>query len=198
MNYIKRLLILFSVVLTACGGGSSDSGSGAAEGEAITRVVAIGDSFGTGFGLATPWPSRLQSALGVTVVNNSVNGRETAEGLGLIQGLINSENPSHVVILLGTNDAIRGSVPDAINNLQEMVNIATTSNVIVIVGTLAPITQSASQNARAADISSGIQGLSGARIADIRASFDADLIVDGVHPGDEGQQLITDIIQAEF
>lgn len=196
MNYKKQLIILFSIVLTACGGGSSESGS--SESVGLTRIVAIGDSFGTGFGLATPWPTRLQSALGVPVVNNSVNGRETAEGLGLIQGLINAENPSHVVILLGTNDAIRGSVPEAVNNLQEMVNIATSNNVIVIVGTLAPITQSASQNARAADISSGIQALTGARIADIRTSFDAGLIVDGVHPGDEGQQLITDIIQSEF
>ena len=199
MNYKKILTAVAILFLTACGGGSSDSGSGELAGAgAITRVVAIGDSFGTGFGLATPWPTRLQSALGVTVVNNSVDGRETPEGLALIESLINSENPSHVVILLGTNDAIRGSVPNAISNLQAMVNIANANEVIVIVGTIAPITRSASEDARAADISAGIQGLSGARIADIRANITPDLIVDGIHPGDAGQQIITDVIQAQF
>lgn len=198
MSCKKLIPALVFLFLTACGGGSSDSGSGAAAEGAITRVVAISDSFGTGFGLATPWPTRLQSALGVTVVNNSRDGRETPEGLGLIEGLINSEDPSHVVILLGTNDAIRGSVPDAISNLQSMVNIANANNVIVIVGTLAPITRSSTENARAADISDGIRGLSGARIADIRANITPDLIVDGIHPGDAGQQVITDVIQAQF
>jgi len=119
-------------------------------------------------------------------------------GLGLIEGLINSENPSHVVILLGTNDAIRGSVPDAISGLQAMVDIAAANNVIAIVGTLAPINLSAAQNVRAAEISAGIQGLTGARIADIRASLGADLIVDGVHPGDAGQQLIADVFSNQF
>ena len=132
------------------------------------------------------------------MVNNSANSRETPAGLGLIECLINSENPSHVVILLGTNDAIRGSVPNAISNLQAMVNIANANEVIAIVGTLAPITQSASEDARAADISAGIQGLSGARIADIHANITPDLIVDGIHPGDAGQQIITDVIQAQF
>ena len=198
MHFKKLITILLTALLAACGGGSSDSGAGGDPIGAITRVVAISDSFGTGFGLATPWPTRLQEALGVAVVNDSVNGRETDEGLGIIEGLINSENPSHVVILLGTNDAIRGSVPDAISNLQNMVNIATDNNVIVIVGTLAPLTISAAQNARSADISAGIQGLSGARIADIRAVLGADLIVDGIHPGDAGQQVITDVIRAQF
>ena len=60
MNYKKTLTVIAILFLTACGGGSSDSGSGELAGAgAITRVVALSDSFGTGFGLATPWPPRL-------------------------------------------------------------------------------------------------------------------------------------------
>ncbi len=198
MNFKNLIIASFTLFLVACGGGSSNSGAGGGDVAAITRVVALGDSFGTGFGIATPWPTRLQNALGVTVVNNSVDGRETGEGLGLIESLISSENPSHIVILLGTNDALRGSVPEAVSNLQAMVNIANQNNVIAIVGTLAPITQSSALNARAAEISNGIQGLSGARIADIRARLDASAIVDGIHPNDAGQQVIADVIQEQF
>jgi lysophospholipase L1-like esterase len=164
----------------------------------LTKVVAIGDSFGTGFGLATPWPTRLQNALGVPVVNNSRNGRLTSEGAGLIDGLLDSEAPSHVVIMLGTNDAIRGSVGEATSNLQSMVNSAVSRNMTVVVATLTPITNSSAANDRAAAISGGIQGLNGARIADVRTGFNRSDIVDGVHPNDAGQAFITSVIQTQL
>lgn len=200
MNYKKVLIPLLALLLTACGGGSSSSGaaSDAPAAGAITNVVAISDSFGTGFGLATPWPTLLADALGVPVFNDSVNGRETPVGVAIIQGLLDSQNPSHVVILLGTNDALSGVPSEAASNLQQMVDIANANDVIAIVGTLAPITQSAAQDANAASISSAILGISGAQIADIRAQLGPELIVDGIHPADEGQQLITDIFLAEF
>jgi len=200
----QTFLFLTFIALSACGGGSSDSGGSEADTGSPTlertKVVAIGDSIGTGFGIATPWPTRLANALGVEVVNNSQSGEQTAFGLGAISGLIESEEPSHVVIMLGTNDAIRGSVPGAINNLQQMVDIANNQNVIAIVATLPPITRSGTENARAAQISSGIRDLSGARIAGVRGALGngAGLIADGVHPNDRGQQIITDTIANQF
>lgn len=205
MTFPKHSLSIFTIIslvmIAACGGGSSDSGADSdptPTPAAMRSVVAISDSLGTGFGIATPWPTRLANALGIPVDNNSVSGEQTPYGLEIIEGLLNDQQPSHVVIMLGTNDAIRGSVSNAIANLQQMVNIAQSRNVIAIVVTLPPITNSASQNSRAAQISDGIRGLANATTADVRAVMTDDLIVDGVHPGAAGQQLIADVIAGRF
>ena len=202
------LVLILLAASTACGGGSSDSGAAAGPevgpnnpaGPMLTSVVTIGDSIGTGFGIATPWPSILASTLGVPLVNNSVSGEQTGFGLRVIEGLLTEHQPSHVVILLGTNDAIRGSVGNAIANLQAMVDIAQRHNVIAIVGTLPPITRSRTENQRTADISMGIRGLSGAAIAGVRGALgDGDgLIADGIHPNDAGQQRIAQAFRDQF
>ena len=201
MMHIKKRLFLIALGLlsfSACGGGSSNSG-GEESVTASSNVIAIGDSFGTGFGIATPWPPRLSDLIGRPVDNTSVSGEETSFGLANIQALIDQNNPSHVFILLGTNDAIRGSVPAAISNLQAMVDIAQQNGVIAVVGTLAPITRSSTENQRAAEISAGIRNLSGARIAPVRSALgDGDTIVDGVHPNNAGQQLIAEAFASQF
>ena len=193
------LFFLVAVMLTACGGGSSSSG-GSDTNPTVRSVVAISDSLGTGFGIATPWPNRLATGLGVNVNNNSVSGEQTSYGVGIIGNLIDQHQPTHVVILLGTNDAIRGSVSNAIANLQAMVDAARARNVIPIVGTLPPITRSSTENARAAEISTGIRGLSGAVVAEVRGALGNGslYIVDGVHPNAAGQQVIADTFAGVF
>lgn len=195
--------LLASFLLTSCGGGSSNSGGGTAVAPpptppTVTKIVAIGDSIGNGFGIATPWPTRLANLLGFQVVNQSVTNEQTSFGLSIIQDQITTEQPTHVVIMLGTNDALRGSASAAINNLQQMVDIAGQNNVIAIVATLPPITRDSTENARAAQISTGIRGLSGARIADVRAVMNNSDIADGVHPDDGGQQKIAETMAAQF
>lgn len=199
----KLVKILFiSSLLMACGGGGKTDSS--ADSEQPTpaptpapkskSIVAIGDSIGTGFNIATPWPTRLNSILNIPVDNNSVSGEQTGYGLSIINGLLDSKKPTHVVILLGTNDAIRGSVPTAISNLQSMVNTARNKNVIPVIVTLPPITRSSSENSRAAQISSGIRKLQNAVVADARAALNNSHIGDGVHPNNEGQRIIAETI----
>jgi len=104
------LLFLSCFFLAACGGGGSDSGGGQTPPPVDTpvtkSVVAIGDSIGTGFGIATPWPELLGPVINRTVINNSSSGVQTSFGVSNIESLINNNDPSHVFILLGTNDAI--------------------------------------------------------------------------------------------
>ena len=204
---INFIVAIFGVLfISACGGGSSESGGGENNDDTDAVVVersilVIGDSISTGFYIAAPWPGRLSGMLGIPVDNtNSVSGVETDFGLNIIEGLLISEQPSDVIIMLGTNDAIRGSVSGAIANLRAMVNIANTQGVTVTVVTLPPITRSSTENNRAAEISRAIRGLSNARVADVRAAFgDGDgLIADGVHPNNAGQQLIATTIAGEF
>lgn len=203
-NFIIFSLLSFSISLSGCGGGGSSSdGGGAAQPTAqpsSQTVVAIGDSIGTGFGIATPWPPRLESLIGRVVVNNSISGEETDFGLINVERLIDENNPSHVVVLLGTNDAIRGSVSGAIANLQSIVDIARSRNVIPIIGTLPPLTNSTAQNARAAQISNGIRGLNGAVVAEVRGALgDGNgTIADGIHPNNTGQQIIAETFASVF
>lgn len=203
----SRLIITFtlSIILYACGGGSnsgSDSDSvqndEPSPSQDIVSVLVAGDSISTGFNLATPWPDRL---LGISIDNSfSEDGVETGFGLSYLADAITTLNPSHVVIFLGTNDAIRGSVSVAISNLQEMINIANAQNVSVIIATLPVITRSGTENARAVEISNAIRVFSNVQVADIRATFGdgAGLIADGIHPNDAGQQLIADIMVGFF
>lgn len=194
------LFFIVTLALTACGGGGSSDGAGIDESGLLTGVVAIGDSIGNGFGIATPWPTLIQNSIPVPVNNTSVTDMQTDFGVSVIEGLIQANNPSHVLILLGTNDAIRGSVPAAISNLQAMVNIANANNVIAVVGTVPPIPANSVYDGRAAQISDGIRGLSGATIAEVRGALGdgMGLFPDGIHPNTTGQQIIADAYLAVF
>lgn len=204
IKFVRLSLFLATLLaLGSCGGGSSGSGAGASTdpvAPAMRSLVAIGDSIGTGFGLATPWPTLLADILGAPVENNSVSREQTGFGLSIIEARLDAVNPTHVVILMGTNDAIRGSTGAAIANLQAMVDIARAKGVIAVVGTLPPITNSLSSNARAEVISMGIRGLSGANVVEVRGAFGngSGLIADGIHPNQMGQMIIADTFAGAF
>ena len=207
---VRALKILFSIALLAviasCGGGNSNSGGGgdqavvpvptAPEPPTIRSFVSIGDSIGNGAGfVSVPWPVLVQDAFGVPLVNDSVNGRQTGQGLGLIRDLLTRHDPSHVLILLGTNDATKGgSVSGAIANLQEMANIAESLGVIAVIGTTIATTRSPEFDQKAADIAAGIRGINNALIAESRVAFGSGsgLLADDVHPNAQGQRVIAD------
>lgn len=179
------LFTLFSLTI-GCNDKSDSKGSG----NKLTKIVVIGDSIGTGFGVATGFPVFLKQMAGVPLINNSKRSRQTGTGIGLAKSLIAQHKPSHLVVLLGTNDAVRGSVGAAINNLQTIANIAKDNGVTCVIGTLPPIPRSSASNSKAAAISKGIQGLKNARIANIRGELGNGDIADGVHPNNNGQRII--------
>lgn len=186
------LLLLLSLSLGACGGGGSSSsggsGSGATSAEA-TKIVALGDSIGA---RELSWPTVAGQMSGVSVANYSRDSLKTSDFVGRVEGILANEKPSHLMILLGTNDARSGSVSGAISNLQVMVNIANSAGVVAIVGTIPPNLRSASEDARAAAISSGIRQLNGARIANVRENLGSGsgLFPDGLHPNSAGSRII--------
>ena len=194
---MKRLrflgIMVLGLFLAGCDDDSADRDNNNESGsnsDAPTKIVVISDSIGTGFGVATGFPVFLESLSGAQVINNSSNGRMSAAGIGLASSLISQHNPTHLVVLLGTNDALRGSVSGAVANLQRIADIGNAAGVTVVIGTLPPITRNAGENSRAAQISSGIAGINGARIAGIRADMNSATIADGVHPNNDGQRII--------
>jgi acyl-CoA thioesterase-1 len=197
MYYIKKTIIIFfiGILVSGCGGsGSSSSGGGGGGGApTLTKVVVIGDSIGNGFGIAEPFPVRIGKATGVPIINDSVTGRPTSGGLAVVSRLLDAHQPSHLIILLGTNDARKGFV-GALFNLQAIINAGNAAGVAVVVGTLPPFTNSSDSNARAANISNGIRRLRGADIAEVRRALGggSTTIADGIHPNNRGQQLIAE------
>ncbi|NKB61735.1 MAG: hypothetical protein GKR95_06215 [Gammaproteobacteria bacterium] len=71
-------IILSSLVGCSSGGGSSSGGGGATS---ASKILVIGDSIGTGYGLAVPYPVRIQQSTGATLINDSADGRVTSEVL---------------------------------------------------------------------------------------------------------------------
>ena len=181
---------IFSLILVACGGGSSSSSTSTSSN--VTSILAIGDSIGAGFGGTTPWPSLVASGTGIPVANDSRNSRAAAESVGLVRSQIAAVNPSHVIIMLGTNDAIDGSVSGAINAMRQIVADTQAAGVTIIVGTIPPLPFEGRIGV-SQQISAGYRSL-GAPIAEVEGAFggNTSLIFDGIHPDNQGQLLIAD------
>ena len=105
----------------------------AAKGETAARtplILVLGDSLSAEYGIArgTGWVALLEQQLAreklnVRVVNASVSGETTSGGRSRLPALLAEHKPSHVVIELGGNDALRGlplkSVEDNLTAMTE-------------------------------------------------------------------------------
>ncbi|MGH1542465.1 MAG: SGNH/GDSL hydrolase family protein [Arenicella sp.] len=198
MQTIRSIFIAVCLfILASCGGGGSSSDSA---GNRVTKVVAIGDSIGAGFGGVNPWPVLLGEKLGVLVVNNSISGRQVVGGASVVRALLETEQPSHLVVLLGSNDARNGSVSSAVSNMNFIVQAAVEAGVVPIIGTVPPNFESSTFNADGAQISASYRGIGGAVIANVREAFgnNAAFFQDGLHPNNDGQELIAQTFRDAF
>ena len=107
---------------------------------APSKVLVVGDSLSAEYGLrrGSGWVARLAERLareqaGASVVNASISGDTTAGGRSRLPALLAQHQPSHVVIELGGNDALRG-LPLAMtrDNLTQMTRAAQASGARVL------------------------------------------------------------------
>lgn len=82
---------------------------------AVKLILVLGDSLSAEYGLARGegWVALLEQRLAknkppVTVVNASISGDTTSGGRSRLPALLQKYKPSHVVVELGGNDALRG------------------------------------------------------------------------------------------
>ena len=96
------------------------------------KVLVVGDSLSAEYGLArgSGWVALLEQRLQrekivATVVNASISGDTTSGGRTRLGSLLDQHKPTHVIIELGSNDALRG-LPLAMtrDNLTVMVRAA--------------------------------------------------------------------------
>ena len=92
------------------------------------RILVVGDSLSAEYGLprGSGWVALLERRLAdeklkATVLNASISGDTTAGGRSRLPALLTTHKPTHVVIELGANDALRGLALDVTRrNLAEM------------------------------------------------------------------------------
>lgn len=110
-------------------------------------ILVVGDSLSAEYGIArgSGWVALLEQRLarekiGARVVNASISGDTTSGGRSRLPALLKQHRPSHVVIELGGNDALRG-LPLAMTreNLVEMTRAARAAGAkVVLVGMQVP------------------------------------------------------------
>ena len=79
------------------------------------KLLVVGDSLSAEYGLprGSGWVALLQKQLaqshpGTAIVNASISGETTSGGRSRLPALLRQHRPSHVIIELGGNDALRG------------------------------------------------------------------------------------------
>ncbi len=95
-------------------------------------LLILGDSLSAGYQMPIEqsWPSLLPNELAnyqqqVTVVNGSISGDTTGNGLSRLPALLEQHQPDHVLIELGANDGLRGFPPKVItNNLKKIIELS--------------------------------------------------------------------------
>ncbi len=103
-------------------------------------LLIVGDSLSSGYGLenGSSWVDRLdarmkQKAPDWRVINASVSGDTTQNGLQRLQPALNRQRPQGVLIELGGNDALRGTPPAVIRqNLVTMIRQAKSAGAWVV------------------------------------------------------------------
>ncbi|MCX8102334.1 MAG: arylesterase [Geminicoccaceae bacterium] len=110
------------------------------------RIAVLGDSLAAGYGLppAAAFPARLEAALRArgfpcAVLDAGVSGDTSAGGAARV-GWVLADRPSHLLVELGGNDALRALPPEQLEaNLERIVAAARTAGVpVMIAGMLAP------------------------------------------------------------
>lgn len=115
--------------------------------ERPARILVMGDSLSAEYGLprGTGWVALMEERLrklGIKaeIINASISGETTSGGLRRLPPLLKEHQPTHVIIELGANDALRGlSLKATQENLQGM--IAATRQVpakVVLIGMMMP------------------------------------------------------------
>ena len=123
------------------------SGTAAQANPGGKTLLVLGDSLSAEYGLArsSGWVALLtqqlaQDKLAVKVVNASISGDTTSGGRSRLPALLKLHKPSHLVIELGGNDALRGlATPMTRDNLVVMTRAAKSAGAqVMLVGMQLP------------------------------------------------------------
>ncbi|WP_284193096.1 arylesterase [Vibrio zhanjiangensis] len=100
------------------------------------KLLILGDSLSAGYQMSIDkaWPTLLPNVMvqnnkTITVVNASISGDTTGNGLARLPKLLETHKPDVVLIELGANDGLRGFPLNLIqNNLRQIVHLVQSSD----------------------------------------------------------------------
>jgi acyl-CoA thioesterase-1 len=142
----RAVLRHFSVAALAAAGAGQAAGA-APSPRAKKTVLVLGDSLSAEYGLArgSGWVALLEQRLAkekiaAAVVNASISGDTTSGGRSRLPALLKQHQPSHLIVELGGNDALRGlSLAMTRDNLQAMARAGKAAGAkVMIVGMQVP------------------------------------------------------------
>ena len=177
---------------------SGARGAQATAAASTRKLLILGDSLSAEYGLqrGSGWVALLearlsQQGIGAQVINASISGETTSGGRARLAALLQQHRPTHVVIELGGNDALRGfPIRATQDNLRAMAQAAQDAGAqVLLVGMQVPpnygkryaddfasVFARVAQERRAALVPFLLKGV--ADRADAREWFQAD----GIHP----------------
>jgi len=144
MKFSRRAWLAHCTALAVA---ASTSIATAAQGARPARILVVGDSLSAEYGLerGSGWVALLEKRLAdekiaATVVNASISGDTTSGGRSRLAALLKQHQPTHVILELGGNDALRGlPLPMTQANLTQMAQMAKSAGAqVVIVGMQVP------------------------------------------------------------
>ena len=174
-----------------------------AESQSQDTVLVLGNSISAAYGLSIEegWVAQLQDTLdeneiALKVINASVTGDTTANGLGRLKSLLNEYKPRMLIIELGGNDGLRGlSVKNLKANLISMAELANDFGAIpVVVSVQLPGNYGKAYNKLFANaFTTAAEETNAALVPSLFAGMDASaewFQTDGIHPSASAQPLM--------
>ena len=163
LSLYRRHFIAAGVLAVAAG--ISPAVNAAAQVRTPRTILVVGDSLSAEYGLkrGTGWVALLERQLTeeklmATVVNASISGDTTSGGHNRLARLLTTHRPTHVIIELGGNDALRG-LPLQLteDNLTQMTQTAQkTGAKVLLVGMQVPPNYGKDYAARFAAVFAGV------------------------------------------
>jgi acyl-CoA thioesterase I len=214
VSQCARLLACGAILAAACGSREPERRTAAPEATAPAepaasrpRVVCLGDSLTAGHGLANPeraYPALLQARLRNAgfdweVVNAGVSGDTSAAGLRRLEWSLQGD-VRVLIVALGANDGLRGlPVTDMRRNLEAIAQGARARGITVILaGMEVPpnVGPAYTREFRAAfaELAARDQLAFVPFLLDGVAGVSALNQADGIHPNEEGQRRVADLL----
>jgi acyl-CoA thioesterase-1 len=176
-----------------------------------STLLIIGDSLSAGYNMPVEesWPVFLpeklkQQNLDITVVNASISGDTSGNGLARLPGLLTQHQPDYVLLELGANDGLRGFAPNIVsNNLSVMIDNIKSQNAQAILMQIQVPTNYGKRYSNA--FSNIYPALSKEKNIPLMPFYLEHVIIkpewmqnDGLHPNAKAQQWIAEFIAKEL
>jgi acyl-CoA thioesterase-1 len=177
--------------------------------EVRPTLLVLGDSLSAGFGLDLndTWPNLLQVRLseegyGYRVVNASISGDTTGNGLRRLPRALKIHQPEIMLIELGGNDGLRGIPVDLMkSNLEQMiVQTQETGALVILAGILIPPNYGEDYTARFSAVYADLAAKYATPLIPFfmeGIALDSDLMMpDGLHPNKQAQPILVENVWA--